>query len=146
MDIPQDQINTVAREEMNVGDVYEVRLGKANGITPQGDYETRRKFFIVLGFDDEGNVYGGVVVNSRLNSRLPLQVRDYHLPIVCSKYTFLRYDSFVNCSVLMVATPQTLLQGYKIGVIQQEDIELIIGAIRESPNETKARLRQFGLL
>ena len=46
-------------------------MGKANGITPQGDYETRRKFFIVLGFDDEGNVYGGVVVNSRLNSRLP---------------------------------------------------------------------------
>ena len=81
MDIPQDLINTVAREEMNVGDVYEVRLGQDNGITPQGDYETRRKFFIVLGFDDEGNVYGGVVVNSRLNSRLPLQVRDYHLPI-----------------------------------------------------------------
>ena len=146
MDIPQDLINTVAREEMNVGDVYEVRLGRANGITPQGDYETRRKFFIVLGFDDEGNVYGGVVVNSRLNSRLPLQIRDYHLPIACSKYTFLRYDSFVNCPVLMVTTPQTLLQGYKIGVIQQEDIELIIGAIRESPNETKARLRQFGLL
>lgn len=37
MDIPQDLINTVAREEMNVGDVYEVRLGRANGITSQGD-------------------------------------------------------------------------------------------------------------
>lgn len=53
---------------INVGDVYLLNLDPSNGITPKNDDASRNKFFIVLGFDKEGNVIGGLVINSKINT------------------------------------------------------------------------------
>lgn len=131
---------------IQLGEVYLVSMSQSEGITPQEGQLTRDKFFIVLGFDDEGNIYGGVVINSQINRNLPREVTDYYMPIRREKYPFLKYNSFVNCAQLKPTTLHKLNSSKLVGKISTEDHHLIVGTIIESPHETKARLIQFGLI
>lgn len=70
-------------------------MSQGDGITPKGGNDTRPKYFIVLGFDEQGNIYGGVVVNSKLNHNLPSTITGYYMPLKCNVYTFLKYDSLI---------------------------------------------------
>lgn len=67
------------------------------------------------------------------------------MPIKCSEYSFLEYDSFVDCSRLKCASADKFNTWTYLGFIKLKDVELIIGAIKESPNETAAHLAIFGL-
>lgn len=67
------------------------------------------------------------------------------MPIKRSKYPFLRYDSFVDCVRLKVAYPQKFSEWNFLGEIDEYDVELIIGTVKESPAENEERLTQFGL-
>lgn len=94
----------IARSFLNVGDVHLLKLGKQNSITPKNGQETKDKLFVILGFDAQGDIIGGVVVNSKINYNLPDTITDYQMPIKMSECSFLRYDSFVNCSKLIQAS------------------------------------------
>ena len=143
MDIPENVLQDIVKQSINVGDVYLVELNQSDGITPKGGDETRHKFFIVLGFDDEGNAYGGVIINSRINQKMDQVVKDYHMPIKSTKYAFLQYDSFVDCLQLKIAPLSKLMAGNYKGKIDEEDTELIIGTLKSSPREKAARLKKF---
>lgn len=80
-DLLGNAANELLQSNINVGDVYLLHLDHSNGITPKNDDATRNKFFIVLGFDNEDNVIGGLVINSKINYNLPPTVTDYQLPI-----------------------------------------------------------------
>ncbi len=140
-----EDLSRLASRTVNVGDVYEITMTEANGIRPKDGYSSRDKFFIVLGFDSEGVAYGGVIINSRINRNLPAHLRIYHMPIKQSKYSFLSYDSFVDCVRLKVAYPQKFNEWNYMGRIDEYDVELITGTVRESPAESEERLKQFGL-
>lgn len=146
MDISESVLQDIVKQTVSVGDVFLIELDRKDGITPKDGDETRKKYFVVLGFDDDGNVYGGVIINSRINQQMSQMVKDYHMPIKCSKYTFLKYDSFVDCLLLKTAPLAKLSNGNFKGRIDEDDLELIIGTIKNSPVEKAARLKQFGLL
>lgn len=146
MDIPSGTVEDFVRGSIEIGDVYKIDMDESDGITPKDGYSTRLKYFVVLGYDDEGHIYGGVVINSKINANLPSYIRDYYMEIPCSKYKFLIYDSFVNCSKIMTTNSKKLLKGDKLGEILQEDLDLIIGTVCGSPKESKKRLQQFGLI
>lgn len=146
MEIPENLLHNIIRQSVNVGDVYLVELNQNDGITPKDGDETRHKYFIVLGFDNEGNAYGGVIINSRINQKMSQVVKDYHMPIKCSKYTFLKYDSFVDCLQLKVAPLSKLSCGNYKGKIDSDDTALIVGTLKGSPREKAVRLKQFGII
>lgn len=98
MDIPQTLIDEAVSDEVRLGDVYKIELSRADGIIPKNGYDTRDKFFVVLGFDEQGNVYGGILFNSKINQNLPTLIKDYHMPISAKAYPFLLHDSFLNCT------------------------------------------------
>lgn len=141
-----DELSRLASNTVKIGDVYEMTMTEANGIKPKAGDSSRDKYFIVLGFDSDGVVYGGVIINSEINKHLPAHLKMYQMPISQSKYQFLRYDSFVDCVRLKVAYPQKFNEWNYLGEIEEYDLELIVGAIKESPAETEDRLIQFGLL
>lgn len=140
-----EELSRLASNTVKVGDVYEITMTEANGIRPKNNDLSRDKYFIVLGFDSNGLVYGGVIINSQINKNLPAHLKVYHMPIKQSKYPFLRYDSFVDCVRLKVAFPQKFNEWNYLGEIDDYDIELIIGTIKESPAESEERIAQFGL-
>lgn len=140
-----DSIKSITQKSIEIGNVYRIQMDKSNGITPKPGDTSRNKFFVVLGFDEEGNIYGGVIINSNINQRVPDSVKDWQMPIKQSKYKFLDYDSFVDCSKLKCTSIDKFGKWQFLGTILQEDIELIIGTIKESPNETPEHLALFGL-
>ncbi len=132
--------------EIRIGDVYRIRMSVENGIVPKPGDESRNKYFIVLGFDSDGCVYGGVIINSRINANMPLHIKDWHMPIKRSKYGFLDHDSFVDCSSLKRAPLNKFHSLRYLGLIDEEDVRLILGTIKESPQESRAHLARFGIL
>ena len=141
----KEKLMRLACGTVKVGDVYEMTMTGSNGIKPKSGNSSRDKYFIVLGFDSNGVAYGGVIINSQINRNLPAHLKMYHMPIKQSKYPFLRYDSFVDCVRLKIAFPQKFNEWNYLGKIDEYDIELIIGTVKESPAESEERLTQFGL-
>lgn len=138
-------LSRLASRIVKIGDVYEITMSEANGIKPKPGDSSRDKYFVVLGFGSDGVAYGGVIINSHINKNLPAHIKMYHMPIKQSKYPFLRYDSFVDCVRLKTAYPNKFNEWNYLGEIDEYDIELIIGTIRESPGESKEHLSQYGL-
>ncbi len=141
----EEELLRLASRTVKAGDVYEMTMTEANGIRPKAGDSSRDKYFIVLGFDSDGVAYGGVIINSQINKNLPAHLKMYHMPIRRSKYPFLRYDSFVDCVRLKVAFPQKFNEWKYLGEIDEYDVGLIIGTVKESPAESVERLARFGL-
>ncbi|EFN91249.1 hypothetical protein HMPREF9018_0944 [Prevotella amnii CRIS 21A-A] len=146
MDIPQTLIDKAVSDEVRLGDVYKIELSKADGIIPKNGYDTRDKFFVVLGFDEQGNVYGGILFNSKINQNLPTLIKDYHIPISAKAYPFLSHDSFLNCTKIFSATSTHLMKGEKLGTINTTDFELIRSTVCGYPNANPHKLKSFGLI
>lgn len=146
-DLLGDAADELLQSSINIGDVHLLNLGPTNGITPKNGDSTRNKFFIVLGFDNEGNVIGGLVINSKINHHLPPNVTDYQLPITIKQCPFLQHNSFVNCSKIIVAKRTKFNKNTYRGEISDDDLmKLIIDTVKESPTVNKKQLKDFGII
>lgn len=146
-DLLGNMADKLAQDNLNVGDVHLLNLDQKNGITPKAGGTTRNKFFIILGFDNEGNVIGGLVINSNINYNLPTTVTDYQLPVTVEQFSFLEHNSFINCSKIIVAKRSKFnKRTYRGEISDTEMMELIINTVKESPTVNKKQLREFGII
>lgn len=141
----EEELSRLAAKTIKIGDVYEITMTEVNGIKSKRGDKSRDKYFVVLGFDSNGIAYGGVIINAQINKNLPGYIKMYHMPIRQSKYPFLKYDSFIDCVQLKITHPNKFDEWNYLGEIDEYDVQLIIGTIKESPRESAARLAQFGL-
>ena len=138
--------NKITQDSLKVGNVYLLNLDEINGITPKDGNATRNKFFIVLGFDNKGNVIGGLVINSNINHKLPSTITDYQLPITVEQCPFLKHNSFVNCSKIIVANKTKFTkESYRGEISDPELMGLIINTVKESPTISRQQLNTFGI-
>jgi hypothetical protein len=135
----------LAKSTVQIGNVFRINMDEADGIKPKPGDSSRNKYFVVLGFDGGGNVYGGAIFNSHINQNLAPHIKDYHMPVAHSKYSFLTHKCFVDCSRLKTANPSKLVKGQYLGNMDEEDLSLIKATVKSSPRETKAHLALFGL-
>ena len=146
-DLLGDMADELTQNSINIGDVHLLNLDQNNGITPKSGNTTRDEFFIVLGFDNEGNVIGGLVINSKINYKLPPSVTDYQLPVSVEQFPFLEHNSFINCSKIIVAKRSKFNKTtYRGEISDTEMMELIINTIKESPTVNKMQLKEFGIV
>lgn len=146
-DLLGDAANELLQSNINIGDVHLLNLDRTHGITPKNGDATRNKFFIVLGFDNEGNVIGGLVINSKINYNLPSTVTDYQLPITVKQCSFLQHNSFVNCSKIIVAKRTKFSkESYRGEITDPDMMKLIIDTVKESPTINRKQLKNFGLI
>ena len=146
-DLLGDMADELTQNSINIGDVHLLNLDQNNGITPKSVDTTRNKFFIVLGFDNDGNVIGGLVINSKINYKLPPSVTDYQLPVSVEQFPFLEHNSFINCSKIIVAKRSKFNKTtYRGEISDTEMMELIINTIKESPTVNKMQLKEFGIV
>lgn len=138
--------NDLMQLSIKIGDIHLLKLDPTNGITPKNGDVARNKFFIVLGFDNEGNVVGGLVINSKINYNLPPTITDYQLPITVTQCPFLQHNSFVNCSKIIVAKRTNFNRDTYRGEISDSGLmRLIIDTVKESPTVNKKQLKDFGI-
>lgn len=146
-DLLGDSADKLTQNSINIGDVHLLNLDQNNGITPKSGDTTRNKFFIVLGFDNEGNVIGGLVINSKINYKLPPSVTDYQLPVSVEQFPFLEHNSFINCSKIIVAKRSKFNKTtYRGEISDTEMMELFINTVKESPTVNKMQLKEFGIV
>ena len=146
-DLLGNMADELTQNSINIGDVHLLNLDQNNGITPKSGNTTRNKFFIVLGFDNEGNVIGGLVINSKINYQLPPSVTDYQLPVSVEQFPFLEHNSFINCSKIIVAKRSKFNKTtYRGEISDTEMMELIINTVKESPTVNKMQLKEFGIV
>ena len=146
-DLLGDMADELTQNSINIGDVHLLNLDQNNGITPKSGDTTRNKFFIVLGFDNEGTVIGGLVINSKINYKLPPSVTDYQLPVSVEQFPFLEHNSFINCSKIIVAKRSKFNKTtYRGEISDTEMMELIINTVKESPTVNKMQLKEFGIV
>jgi hypothetical protein len=142
----ENQIN----QALGVGSVFKMTLSKEEGVTPKNPGETTRdKFFVVIGFD-ENKIIGALLINSKINANLPDSLKDLQYPISASDYDFLRHNSHVDCSSIKSIRIEKFKEQFdwrnSFSPIKEEDLELIIGAVKESPSVTPKVLKRFGLV
>lgn len=146
-DLLGDLADELTQNSINIGDVHLLNLDQNNGITPKSGDITRNKFFIVLGFDNDGNVIGGLVINSKINYKLPPSVTDYQLPVSVEQFPFLEHNSFINCSKIIVAKRSKFNKTtYRGEISDTEMMDLIINTVKESPTVNKMQLKEFGIV
>lgn len=142
----ENQIN----QALVVGSVFKMTLSKEEGVTPKnpGDV-TRDKLFVVIGFDED-KIIGALLINSRVNRNLPDSLKDLQYPISVADYDFLDHNSHVDCSSIKPIRINKFKEQFdwknSFSPIKEEDLELIIGAVKESPSVTPKILKRFGLV
>lgn len=132
--------------EVKKGDVFRITLNQANGIIPKPGDSSRDKYFVVLGFDHDGNVYGGVIFNSYINLKLPPFVQAMQYPIKKDAYDFLSHDSYIDCSSIKVVKKLKLLRSLYLGHLREDDLDMLYDKISTNSRISKIELRRFGML
>lgn len=135
---------------INRGDIFKVRLTIEEGITPKNEGDVGRdKYFIVVGKTESGSLIGFVVINTNVNINIPQELQDLHYPITATRYPFLKKNRFVCCAELKEITSDNFVNRYEssgcFGQLADDDMELIIGALKASPLVTPKQLRKFDL-
>lgn len=134
--------------EIKIGYVYRMRLTREDGITPKNGDNSRDKYFIVLGVDETNNIVGHVLINTNINDNLSTELKNLQYPISHNRYSFLEGKTrYVNCSDLKKLKRSRFVELYngEYGSINSEDLDLIIGALKESPTISKKDLKRFGI-
>lgn len=133
-------------EIVSIGSIHYITMGKTNGITPKDGYPSRNKYFVILGQDKAGYLYGGVVINSRINQKLPVHIQMYHYPISKASYAFLSHDSFIDCSTLMSVPASQLSTNTLCGELTPEHLGYVLDAVRQSGTIPPIKLREYGII
>ena len=144
MQLTPEQLQNLAKCTVKCSDIYAIRMNETMGITPKGNDKDRLKYFIVLGIDDNNNVFGGVVINSSID-KVPKHLQQWNIPLQCYRYSFLKKDSNVNCQKIKVVPIEQFYKWTKLGNIDKTDIDIITKTLQSSPLETKENLKRFGL-
>ena len=143
-------LQALLMDKISIGDVFRLPLTPEDGIIPKNSGDAyRNKMFVVLGKDNEENLIGAVVINSTINQNLSNEIKMLQYPITSMKYDFLTHNSHIDCADLkeiqMHRFANTRGRNGYIGKLELDDLEYVIGAVKESPIVTPKTLRRFGI-
>jgi hypothetical protein len=134
-------------QTVTIGQIYRIKANEQNDITPKSGMTFRPKYIIIIGFDEHGNIYGGVVFDSEINrDYVSPDFIDFFLPIPSARYSFLTHDSYIDCRRMKPVLLTTLLDGEYCGMIESVDFDNIIKLIKMSPLETYVHLKIYGIM
>lgn len=138
-------VETTERE-IKVKDVYLIKANEENDITPKGGLAFRNKFFVVMGINDEGDLFGCVVFDSEINRDfVRREEEEFFVDIPKERYNFLSKDSKVDCRKLKPADKEKLLAGTFKGTILDDDYEEFRRLTKLSNRNSHAMLRMYNI-
>ncbi len=147
-----NQLQKLLLDVVEEGEVYRLKLSKEEGVIPKnaGD-EARKKYFVVIGKDEQGNAIGFVLINSEINKHLPECRRKLHYLLKAADYDFLdSQDRYVDCSDFKKISKERFSELFSSdkmkGKILPRDLFEIKKFICSYENVSKKILRRFGLL
>lgn len=146
MEFSEEQKRLLAGEVIAKGDVFSVNMGLPEGIVPHEGYETRRKYFTVVGSDSGKVLFAGIVINSEINGNLSEERKRLHKPIRKEDNSFLEHDSFIDCSDLKKVSVEKMKEFTCIGKLNPADLQVAVETLKGSEFANRSELRRFGII
>ncbi|MBQ8969081.1 MAG: hypothetical protein IJ064_05055 [Bacteroidaceae bacterium] len=91
------------RSDMNVGDIVYQCMDRNDGLTLKGDYNTRNKYFVIVGKKSNGDAIGLCLINSDLDfyKENPNRQRFQYILKQADYPAILKKDSRLDCTELV---------------------------------------------
>ncbi|UPK71169.1 hypothetical protein [Chitinophaga filiformis] len=113
----------------------------------------KEKRFVFAGIKYDGLSIGLVHINSEINERIfhSPKLKDEHYKILCADYTSLEWDSFVNCSQLIIRPKQDIYNillkdpGCHLEHLSQEHFDEIKIKLCKSRVLSPSQKKEYGL-
>lgn len=134
--------------QVKKGCVFRMVLYPEEGVVPKEvGQESRTKYFVILGYDPEGNYIGASLINSEINQKLGPKIAPYQLCIFPEKYDFLDgKPRYIDCySIKSIPKQRIMNEGTYIGYIETEDFDRVCELLQGSPAVDTRTLQQYGL-
>jgi hypothetical protein len=131
-------------DDLKKGCIVYMSLNRNDGLTIDSKYNTRNKFFVIIGVTTDGKIIGSILINTKpaqhneeiLKCQYPLKQANYR--------DVLEHNSWIDCSEIFSFDKERIIRdGEKRGFLIDEDIQFVINTIRETElidNNTKKQL------
>lgn len=119
---------------IEIGNVYRIPLDRKDGLTVSHKNEILSKYFIVIGIDADGIIFGGLLISSEPPKHIPQSIMMYQYQVKATKNPFLNWNSWVNCTKIFKSTSEKLTKNNFIGCLDEESLYYIISAILDEDN------------
>lgn len=119
---------------IEIGNVYRISLDRNDGLNVSHENEVLSKFFIVIGIDTDGVIYGGLLISSEPPKHIPPSIMMYQYQVKANKNPFLKWNSWVNCTKIFRSSSDKLIRNNFIGCLDEESLYYIISAILDLDN------------
>jgi len=150
MEISNSQLQQLANNTIQPGDVYRMKLTSREGVKPKNDGDTsRNKYFIVMGVTPDGTLVGFVLINSKINEFISQEARESHYKLLAKDYPFLEKDRYACCGELKEIDTITFfqrLQGEVVGCIREEHLDAIRGIIAMAADVSAIKLKDYNII
>lgn len=121
--------------EIEIGNVYKINMTKEDGVCISNNTSSISKYFVVVGFDDKGIAYGGILISSNLPRKAYNQI-EYFYPVKASDNDFLKYDSHIDCTRIFQSSPSKLTFDTHIGYLDEQSLHCTTKMIMDEKNPT----------
>lgn len=117
-----------------------------DGVKPKRpEDDSRDKYFVVIGVENDRVLVGSVLINSIINNKMFHRIAEYQYRITPDTYRFLTKDeSYIDCySIKEIPFERILADAEYIGSLLEEDFSEVKSLLHKSPVVIPAILKKY---
>jgi hypothetical protein len=145
--IQKAKTELITDDSFTVGRIVYMPLKESDGLTTTKGYESRRKYFVIVGFTAQGDAVGVLLINSKPNDDTE-ELGDCQFPVYPVDYDFLNEKSWLDCSFIAEPIDKDRIkrEGVNKGCLTEKDLELVMEFIVNTDVITPKTKRKFGII
>ena len=139
-----------APSDMSIGDIVYLEMDENDGLTLHNGYFTRRKYVVIIGKNEKGNLVGSLIVNSKITPfKRSAVMQQYQYMLRQSDYPqILNYDSWLDCTELFELDSSKIVavEGELKGRLTETDLANAMNLVKRCGFINRQAKEKFGLL
>lgn len=140
--LPED----LKRRALDVGQVLRMEMFPEDSVQPKKGKSSKEKRFVIIGKDGD-TIVAALLINSKINEKLFMQIGPYQHLISSDKYDFLDHDSYVDGYLIREFNAARVLESADyLGSLLPEDVLESIQRAVDSPKIKPYLIKKYRLI
>ena len=133
------------RRALDVGQVLRMEMFPEDSVQPKKGKSSKEKRFVIIGKDGD-TIVAALLINSKINEKLFMQIGPYQHFISCEQYGFLDHDSYVDGYLIReFNAARVLASADYLGSLLPEDVHESIQRAVDSPKIKPYLIKKYRL-
>ena len=133
------------RRALDVGQVLRMEMFPEDSVQPKKGKSSKEKRFVIIGKDGD-TIVAALLINSKINEKLFMQIGPYQHLISSDKYDFLDHDSYVDGYLIREFNAKRVLESADyLGSLLPEDVDESIQRAVDSPKIKPYLIKKYKL-